>query len=123
MKKIILSLLAITIATTTAIASEKSKERALFANLKVQPGTETQFAEAAKKVITESRKEPGNLEYILQRSVSDPQQFVFYELFKSDGDLELHKRSKHVLAFLEQIKSILLPGQFTLIKYDHVDSK
>ena len=88
----------------------------------MQPGTEAQFLAAADHVIAESRREPGNLLYNLQRSVTDPQQFVFYELFKSDADLEFHKKSKHVVNFLEQVKSILLPGQFTLVKYDQVNT-
>ena len=101
---------------------------ALLAYLKVKPGTESQFADAAKTVIAESRKEPGNLVYILQTALNDPQQFVFYELYKSDADLELHKRSKHTVEFLKQVDPILLPGQFTLTKYqlsrnDYIDSR
>ena len=59
--------------------------------------------------------------YNLQASISDPQQFVIYELFRSDEALEWHRKAKHVLDFLSEVQPILIPGQFTLVKLDHVD--
>ena len=90
MKRLILTCLLIASVNTASFAAEAdhaSSPRALLAYMKVQPGTEAQFLDAAQNVLAESRKEPGNLAYILQRSVTDPQEFVLYELFKSDADL------------------------------------
>ena len=123
MKLLMLSFLALVFASPASYAGDASdSRRALLAYLKVQPGTEARFLEAAKNVLIESRKEPGNLIYILQRSVTDPQQFVFYELFKTDADLELHRRSQHVVSFLNHINPILVPGQFNLFKYENVSA-
>jgi quinol monooxygenase YgiN len=78
---------------------------------------EQQFLSAAKNVIEESRKEVGCLVYSLHESEQDPQQFVFYELFKSDTDLQAHRKSKHVVDFLKTINPILVPNGFVLSEY------
>ena len=90
-------------------------ERALIAYMKVKPGTEKEFLGHAEKVITESRKESGNLRYQLHHSVANPQQFVFYELFKTDADLQYHRRATHTQKFLKDTKPITL--EFVLEQY------
>jgi quinol monooxygenase YgiN len=105
-------------ASATAAFGDTKDERALFAYLKVQPGTEQQFLDASKDVIEESRKESGCLIYILHESEQDPQQFLFYELYKSDADLQAHRKSKHVVDFLNTVNPILIPGGFTLDEFD-----
>jgi quinol monooxygenase YgiN len=111
-------LLVVTIlAATASVLAETKDERALFAFLKVQPGMEQHFLSAAKNVIEESRKEDGCLIYTLHESEKEPQQFVFYELYKSDTDLQAHRKSKHVLDFLKTINPILVPDGFILNEY------
>lgn len=117
MKKLVLSL-CLSLLSLQALASEDV--RSLIAYMRVRPGTESQFLAAAQNVIALSRRERGNLMYVLQQSVENPQQFVFYELFKSDADLEYHRRSPHVVQFLNQVKPIVVPGQFILQKYNNV---
>jgi quinol monooxygenase YgiN len=105
-------------ASLTNTRADVNDERALFAYLKVQPGTEQQFLDASKDVIEESRKESGCLIYILHESEQDPQQFLFYELYKSGVDLQAHRKSKHVVDFLSTVNPILIPGGFTLDEFD-----
>jgi len=105
------------IAVSSLAHAESVDQRALFAYLKVKAGTESQFVAAAKEVIELSRKEPGNLVYILHQSQKDPQQFLFYELFKSDADLQAHRKADHVVRFLKSVSPIVLPGQFILDEY------
>ena len=93
----------------------QNSERVLIAYMEVKAGTEPDFLRSAQRVIEESRKETGNIRYQLHQSVAHPQQFVFYEFFKSDGDLQYHRYSPHVLAFLKQTKPITL--KFTLEEY------
>ena len=118
--KTIVALMVLVFGAQAQAATHSNEKRTLFAYLKVRPGTEAQFLKAAKNVIQESRKEPGNLVYILQESINDPTQFIIYELFKSDAALELHRKAKHTVRFLKEVDSILIPGQFVLEKYDHV---
>jgi quinol monooxygenase YgiN len=106
--------------TTSAFAdsTDAKDERALFAYLKVQPGTEQQFLDFSKNVIEESRKESGCLIYILHESEQDPQQFLIYELYKSDADLQAHRKSKYVVDFLNTVNPILVPNGFVLNEFD-----
>ena len=84
----------------------KNPERALIAYMKVKAGTEAQFLKAAENVIEQSRREEGNITYQLHQSVTNPQQFVFYELFDSNEDLQFHRNAPHTKAFLKQTKPI-----------------
>jgi quinol monooxygenase YgiN len=83
--------------------------------MRVKPGTEGQFLAEAKEVIEKSRQEAGNIRYQLHRSVANPQQFAFYELYETHEDLELHKNAPHLKAFLERTKPITV--EFTLDEY------
>ena len=100
----------------TARAND-SNQRALLAYLKVKTGTEQQFLGAARDVIAKTRQEAGNITYTLHRSVADPQQFVFYELFRTEKDLQDHKSSTHVTDFLNRVNPILVQGGFVLQEY------
>lgn len=104
-------------AKAQTITQIDGQPRALLAYLNVQPGTEGQFLEAAKDVIEKSRQEPGTIIYNLHQSITNPTQFVFYELYKSDADLQTHKRSAHVVGFLKNVKAILIPNGFALVEY------
>ena len=117
---IALSLVA-TLVSFAAAATTKADiqdERALFAYLKVQPGTEQQFLDATADVIEQSRKESGCLIYILHESEQDPTQFLIYELFKSDADLQAHRKAQYVVDFLSTVNPILVPGGFVLNEFD-----
>jgi len=105
-----------TFAAETQVNGNRER-RALLAYLNVRPGTEAQFLEAAKEVIVESRREPGTLVYNLHQSVNEPQKFLFYELYRSHEDLESHRKSQHVVNFLNRVKPILKPGGFFLVEY------
>jgi quinol monooxygenase YgiN len=102
-----------------ALANGDNSPRALLAYLNVQPGTERQFLQAAKDVIVKSRLEPGAIIYNLHQSVTHPTQFVFYELYRSDADLQSHRNSKHVIDFLKNVDPILIEGKnrFVLVEY------
>jgi len=97
--------------------SANSGQRALLAYLKVVPGAEAEFLNATKEVKEKSRQEPGNLIYTLHQSVTDPTQFVLYELFKSDADLQAHRQASYVLGFLKTVNPILVPNGFVLQEY------
>lgn len=108
----------ILLTTTTSLAqAHPAQERALLAYLKVKPGTEEQFKAAAEDVIRESRREPGLIIYNLHQSSNEPQQFVFYELFQTQRDLNYHRNAPHVKAFLKKVEQILIPGQFILTEF------
>ena len=98
-----------------SVVQNDREERALIAYMKVVPGTEGQFLKAAENVILESRAEEGNIIYKLHQSVTNPEQFVFYELFKTDADLQYHRNAKHVKSFLKETKPYTV--EFVLEEY------
>lgn len=95
-----------------------TQERALIAFMRVSPGAQARFLAEARDVIRDSRQESGVITYQLHQSEKDPQQFVFYELFRNAGALEFHKNSSHVKSFLARTKPITL--QFTLQSFKPV---
>jgi quinol monooxygenase YgiN len=100
------------------IGGDTNSVRALFAYLKVQPGTEQQFLDDSADLIVESRKEPGCLIYIMHESEQDPTQFLIYELYQSDADLQAHRKAKYVVDYLSTVNPILVPGGFILNEFD-----
>lgn len=109
-----------TLASGAKAQQASVEQRALLAYLKVIPGAEAEFLAAAKDVIEKSRQEAGNLVYTLHQSVSDPTQFVLYELFKSDADLQAHRQASYVIGFLKTVNPILVPNGFVLQDYSVV---
>jgi quinol monooxygenase YgiN len=101
--------------TSAHADTQRSDKRALIAYMKVVPGTESQFLEEAEAVIEQSRQESGIVTYQLHQSVTEPQLFVFYELFASDAALQYHRNSPHVQAFLAATKAIM--AEFRLEEY------
>ena len=123
MKTLLIALVITGFFGQTSHASSHGEERALIAYMKVLPGTELQFLQEANVVIEKSRSESGNITYQLHQSVTNPQQFVFYELFTSDDALQYHRNSKHVKAFLKNTKSITVPGSFLLEEYQLYEAR
>jgi len=98
-------------------APESNGPRALLAYLNIQPGAKQPFLEAAKDVILKSRQEPGVIIYNFHQSLENPSQFVIYELFKSEADLQFHRNSPHVVGFLKTVNPMLVPNGFRLVEY------
>lgn len=123
MKTFVVSLVLMALASPSAMAAMGEDEFALIAYMRVKPGTEQQFKTLANDVIEASRKESGNIIYNLHQSTSNPQQFVFYELFESLEDLRYHRNAKHTKDFLKKTESITVPGSFLLEEYVYYDGR
>ncbi|KAL4497915.1 hypothetical protein ABPG72_014772 [Tetrahymena utriculariae] len=57
-----------------------------------------------KTLVEETRKEEGNISYVLTNDVSDQNTFIFIEEWKSQEDINKHMASAHFVAFQGQIK-------------------
>ena len=51
------------------------------------------------------RAEPACLVYKVHRSASDPDAFLFYEVYADDAAFELHRQSAHLAAYRERRES------------------
>ena len=54
----------------------------IIARARVKAGRENAFIDSAKKLADMARTEPGNLCYSFYRSVTEPENFIFYEEYK-----------------------------------------
>lgn len=58
-------------------------------------------------VIEPTRKEEGNIAYVLHRSVDNPDEFMFDEIWIDKESLEVHLKQPYIISAIEQTKSIL----------------
>jgi quinol monooxygenase YgiN len=59
-----------------------------------KPGHEQQLLEMLKRVMVESRAEPGTQLYQVSRSVDDPRVFFLFEVYDDEAAYEEHAASK-----------------------------
>lgn len=68
-------------------------ERTLIAFLHAKPEKRDELLEILLGFIKRTRGEAGCVDYHLHVSDSDPNQFVFYENWRTRGELKLHQQS------------------------------
>jgi quinol monooxygenase YgiN len=80
----------------------------VVATLKVKAGNEATFQQAAEKMIAHVKaNEPGTLTYILNRSTSDPTEFLFYEVYADQGAFAAHGGSEPMQQFFGAVGTLL----------------
>jgi len=73
-----------------ARASRVDEPVVLIARFFVNPGQETVFEERNLKVVDFVRKAEPDVIYRLQRSITNPSQYVFYEVYPSQAAFDRH---------------------------------
>lgn len=91
----------------------------LMAFIQVRPGNEDAFLAAAREVVPATRAEEGCVEYRLHRHDDRPGAFSFYEIWRTDGDLDLHMKTPHIERFIAAIEP-LLEGEIVLERWREV---
>ncbi len=83
----------------------------------VQPGREEEAAEDLRRLAAVTRKEPGNILYAVHRSLDDPRQFMIYEQYRSQADLDAHRKTPYYQRYsvegLQKIAESRTGGTFT----------
>src|SRR4051812_23143999 len=51
------------------------------------------------------KQEPGCVAYRLHRSSTDPDSFLFYELYEDDAAFDAHRRAPHLAAYRQRRES------------------
>ena len=82
----------------------------------MKAGNESAFIDAAKTLAAAARAEEGNLCYTFYQSVTEPEAFIFYEVYKDAAAVEAHASSDAFKAFTEAV-SELLDGRLIVDKY------
>ncbi|WP_416422307.1 putative quinol monooxygenase [Pseudomonas sp. App30] len=69
---------------------------------KTKPHMADAFRDLFLGYVSASRSEPGCIEYHMLRDLNDPTLFVFYEIWASKADLDVHSALPHMAAFFAQ---------------------
>ena len=88
----------------------------IIARARVKAGGENAFIDSAKKLADMARTEPGNLCYSFYRSVTEPENFIFYEEYKDAVAVTAHASSEAFKSFTEAVRE-LLDGDLIVDKY------
>src|ERR1700687_1237229 len=79
----------------------------VVARLRAKPGQETELRHQLQRLVIPTRAEAGCVAYELNESKSDPGNFLFYEVWKSDADLEEHFQTSHMKAVGKLLPELL----------------
>jgi quinol monooxygenase YgiN len=71
----------------------------LTAVIKAKEEYRTEVLEVLQNMVKETRKEEANELYTLHQGIEDKNQFVFYEIWKSEEGLAQHNQQPYIQAF------------------------
>jgi quinol monooxygenase YgiN len=80
----------------------------VVARLRARPGQETELRHQLQRLVNPTREEAGCITYELSESKSEPGLFLFYEVWKSDADLDLHFETSHMKAIGKILPDLLV---------------
>lgn len=84
-----------------------SEQITLLATLVAKPGMGKQLGQMLLPMATPSRAEEGCLNYDIHQSARDPDTWVVYENWRSQGDLDLHMQTTPFLDLVAQLSGVL----------------
>ena len=88
----------------------------VIACLRAKTGQQGQLRQELQRLVGPTRAEAGCVSYDLHESATQPGLFMFYEVWKSDSDLDAHFQTPHMLAISELLPE-LLQEPFDLTKW------
>jgi quinol monooxygenase YgiN len=86
----------------------------------LKPGSEAAFEAASNRILKPSRAEAGNLKFTYHRSLEQPGQYGFVELWRTEDALEAHLKSPHMQAFFNEVGALFEPGYPQIMKFREV---
>jgi len=83
----------------------------------IQVGHEGEAAEDLRQLQAATRKEPGNVMYLIHQATDNPRQFLIYEQYRSQADLDAHRAKDYFQRYsvngLQKIAESRVAGSFT----------
>ena len=67
----------------------------LVVRVTIRAGHEDEVLEPFRKLQEETRREPGCIEFIVQRSSEDSRRYLIYEQYKDQAALDTHRTTPH----------------------------
>lgn len=83
---------------------------AVVATARARAGRSADLEAAVHALVAPTRAEQGCLTYELHRSLTDPDVWVFYEVWASQETFDLHLASGPLTAFLAQVPDLVEGG-------------
>ena len=77
------------------------------AQIKAKEGMEARLKEELTSLVDPTRSETGCISYDLYRDHGNKARFMFYESWKSKGDLEQHLQKPYIKSFMEKADELL----------------
>ena len=74
------------------------------ASLNAVKGKEKELERELREMIPPTKREAGNITYILHRATDDPCAFFFYEQYRSKEDFDAHLASAHFKKLIATIQ-------------------
>lgn len=71
----------------------------VIAFITAKAGMQQQVREVLLDLVVQTREEKGCVNYDLHQSLDNPREFVMYENWASEADLDAHARSAHLQEF------------------------
>lgn len=107
MKKYILSSIVCSLFLLTSLtkihAETTENELVIVAHVTVKPGHIDELTKAFKAVVDGTRKEAGNVSYVLYEHADNPMKFTFVEVWKSQAAIDAHNSSAHFNDFVKAV--------------------
>ena len=67
----------------------------IVARWRPRDGERDRIEAILRELVSEVRKEPGNLQFVAQRSNDDPDEFLLYEQYESEQAFRDHQQTPH----------------------------
>jgi quinol monooxygenase YgiN len=98
----------------------KSGMVTIIAYYSTTPGKGDEVAAVLAKHVERTRTEPGCLQFLVNRSLDDPEQFVLYEQYVDEDAFQEHRQTPH---FREYVEGAIVPllAERTFHRYDLVE--
>lgn len=81
-----------------------SGELYIVAKIEIKKAYREEFLSLAKGLVEASSSEDGNIFYVLNESIDNPELFFFIEQWKSQQAIEFHNKTEHFAKFAEFVK-------------------
>jgi quinol monooxygenase YgiN len=88
----------------------------VVARVRAKAGQEARLRHELQGLVSPTRAEAGCLRYDLHESKTEPGWFLFYEMWKSDADLDKHFQTPYLKAFF-QMAPELTDGRSEVTKW------
>jgi len=94
----------------------------VIAHIRAKPGMEMRVRDLLLELVGPTRIEQGCINYDLHQSLEHPGEFVFYENWTTEADLDRHAKSAHIQAF-RKLAPEILDGPAVITKWALVPRK